>query len=410
MNLVFFIKSFNDVDHMTPLLDKLLFERNHKIFVFCTSQSFRYNDNHNIKYLNDRYNLVVKSLHQIDGASIRFMLYSLILNKIETSIFLNKYLKYWHSYRAKILFYLYRTMPSEYHKQVFDLNPDALIFDWSSAFVYPQRKFVKKAKLLNISTFCLPHGILLYTNKYPTRKKILISNNADIFYDHYLFYGDSKQYLLDRGIPEENIYQVGSMRYSREWIEIYKSKIIEKDNSLIKNAKGNLKIVFFLSQHFYNVDEERLMETLHALSSLEKVTIILKPHTRGMHTDFLNGLGFTIDEDTSSLLLSDWCDVAILYGSSIGLQILSDNKTLIYPNYIDTNSTIFDKYKACIKVENVNELKNVIKSIANGTFTKSYTNSNVKELFSSIVYANKPERSVISDCIKYIEKHLNSHS
>ena len=42
-------------------------------------------------------------------------------------------------------------MPNEYFKQVFDLNPDAMIFDWSSAFVYPQRAFVKKTKELNIS-------------------------------------------------------------------------------------------------------------------------------------------------------------------------------------------------------------------------------------------------------------------
>jgi hypothetical protein len=404
MKLVFFIRAFNDVDHITPLLDKLLYEKKHNIYVFCTTQSFKYNENHNIKYLNKKYNLVVKNLFNIDEASFRFILYSLILKKIETSSFLNKYLRYWHPYRAKILVYIYRTMPSEYLKQVFDLNPDALIFDWTSAFVYPQRAFVEKTKELNISTYCLPHGILAYTNKYPTKKRVLATQNSDLFYDYYLFYGESEQYLLDRGVPKKNIYLIGSMRYSREWMEIYKTEIIDYNKSLSDNGKDNLKVVFFLSQHIYNVDETKLMETLQALSKLENVTVILKPHTRGMSTDFLNGLGFVIDDDTSSVLLSDWCDVAILYGSSIGLQILADNKILIYPNFIDTNTSIFDNYKACVKVESVDELRNLIKSVANGTYTPIFSN-NVEELFSSIVYANQPEKSVISDCIKFIEKN-----
>jgi hypothetical protein len=410
MKLVFFIKSFNDVDHFTPLLDKLLYQKKHNIYVFCTKQSFRYNENHNIRYLNKKYDLFVKDLFNINEASFRFNLYSLILKKIETSNFLNKYLKYWHPYRAKIVTYLYRTMPSEYLNQVFDLNPDALIFDWNAAYVYPQRAFVEKTKKLNIPTYCLPHGILLYTNKYPTKKQRLTSADSDLFYDYYLFYGESEQYLLDRGIPKKNIYLIGSMRYSSEWIETYKTEVIDDIQPLSDIGKDNIKVVFFLSQHIYNVDETLLMETLKALSKLKKVTVILKPHTRGMSTGFLNRLGFIIDENTSSVILSDWCDVAILYGSSIGLQILSDNKTLIYPNYIDTNSTMFDKYNACIKVENVDELISVIKSIANGTNIPSYNSSNVKELFSSIVYANKSERSIISDCIKFIEQHQNNHS
>ena len=220
-----------------------------------------------------------------------------------------------------------------------------------------------------------------------------------------MFYGGSKQYLLDRGIPEKNINLIGSMRFSKEWMEIYRSQVINKNNSLLVNDNSSLKIVFFLSQHIYNVDEEKLMETLYALSKLEYVKIIIKPHTRGMPTDFMDGLGFVIDDDTSSVLLSEWCDVAILYGSSIGLQILFDNKILIYPNYIDTNSTIFEKYKACIKVESSDELINVIIGIVNGTHTPSYNNSNIEKLFSNIVYANKPERSIISDYKKFIESH-----
>jgi hypothetical protein len=405
MNIVFFIRSFNDVDHITPLLDKMLFENKHKVFVFSLNQAFRFNENHNIRYLNNKYDLVVKNLFNIDKSSIRFKLYRFILKKIETSNFVHKYLKYLHPFRAKIIVFIHKTMPNEYFKQVFDLNPDAMIFDWSSAFVYPQRAFVKKTKELNISTYCLPHGIFLYTNKYPTKKKTLTSNQADIFYDYYLFYGGSRQYLIDRGVPEKNIYLIGSMRYSREWMEIYREKFFKTKISSLLNDNGNLKIVFFLSQHIYNVDELKLMETLRSLSKLKNITTIVKPHTRGMSTDFMNGMGIFIDENTSSIELSEWCDIGILYGSSIGLQILFDNKILIYPNYIDTNSTIFDKYSSCIKVESMNELINVVKSIINGTHTPSYNKSNINELFSEVVYANKPERSVIADYIKFIESH-----
>ena len=404
MNLFFFVRSFNDVDHITPLLDKLMYDKRHSVRVICIRQTFEYSKNHNIAYLNKKYGLTVEGLFE-ESKDYRFTFYSFILKEIENGVFKKTYLKYLSPLKKKIVTYCYRKISSKLLNKVFFSRPDAIIFDWSSAYVYPQRLFVLKANELNIPTFCLPHGILLYTNKYPTKKQVLLTGRADLFYDHYLFYGDSTQYLTDRGVPNERINLIGSMRYSAEWINKYKYLISNSGMpSNLLNANSRVKLVFFLSQNIYNVDESKVIKTLIELSKVKDITVVIKPHTRGMPTKFISDLGFYIDYHTSSVVLSDWCDGAILYGSSIGLQILHDRKILIYPNYIDTNSTIFDQYRACLKVESIEELINVIENMKNG-IGKVYSELNVEALFEDIVYAGREDRSVISNCLEYIENH-----
>ena len=62
-NFVVFIRAFNDVDHLTPLIYRISKSPDHKVFVFCVDPRFDYENNHNIRFLRENCGLDVKYLH-----------------------------------------------------------------------------------------------------------------------------------------------------------------------------------------------------------------------------------------------------------------------------------------------------------------------------------------------------------
>jgi hypothetical protein len=132
-----------------------------------------------------------------------------------------------------------------------------------------------------------------------------------------------------------------------------------------------------------------------------------------MKVDFLKDIADNysvhITYDSSSYELSQWCDIGIVYGSSIGLQILADGKLLIYPTEFDGNDSIYEKYSsACI----VNSLENMDKEINNFKVQKKfhyYSQANVDNLFKNVVYAGDLNRNIINDQIDFLDTLTPKH-
>jgi hypothetical protein len=54
--------------------------------------------------------------------------------------------------------------------------------------------------------------------------------------------------------------------------------------------------------------------------------------------------------DINSVLLSEWADIAIFFGSSISYQLILDEVPLIYPKYVTSNDIFLEDMDVCIPV------------------------------------------------------------
>lgn len=407
--IVFFIRSFNDIDHMTPIIDFICKEKKQKVRIFYNRSTYDFEGNHNIQYLKHNYGLSVDPLW--GGAKSTFLELTMchIIDSIESIHVLWKK-NFPHLFFIKVMLvkFLYRNLPS-WKKRFFDeVKPAVVVFDLCEPSLPHNRVIVKEANRRHIPTICVPHGLIIYTNKYVTHKTKLTSGNKELHFDCYLYAGEQRQFLVDRGVINESIIELGSSRYCREWMSIYNNKII-KDRFKYREGSEKLKVVLFLSQSIYNVNDKEVEKTIQILASMPDIDFVIKPHTRGMTIEYIEtltqGSKTCICEDVSSVAICNWADVGIVYGSSIALQVLYAGKLLIYPDYIDTNSALFSEIDASCVVCSVEELKNEIFNVLKNINYRPYTKDGVKELFSRIVYAGEYERDVRRDIVDYMLKY-----
>ena len=410
--VVFFVRTFNDIDHMTPLIDRYCQEQQYIVDVFCLNWEYDLFKNPNIKYLQRETNCAISYLWR-DKSEVSNIYERIIISLIDVLHWIEDCLDdtkalgqaTWIAKKV-IKFGLKHSYSGLGVSKVFQQpQPEALFFDYLNASAPRNKKLVKIAKKRGIVTFCLPHGILMYSNKYITKSRKLVVKSDGLYFDYYFAAGLVRSHLEDRGIPMERIIELGSMRYCDVWQKIYRTKIVTDTYQGNSPLNQSCSVVMFLMQSAYNVNDQALLETIECVGEMEGIELVIKPHPRGMDLDAINELSrlhnsIRVLDSCSSLALLEWADVAIAYGSSIALQALTDNKTLIYPTYIDSNTTNFSNWNACWKVDNQTELRSAFMELKNNRRFRPYDEKRVKALISSIVYAGDVEDEVIS-------KHYN---
>ncbi|MCM8542594.1 MAG: hypothetical protein NE328_20175 [Lentisphaeraceae bacterium] len=289
------------------------------------------------------------------------------------------------------------------------INPHCFIFDWTS----PIQPLQLEAKRNNIPTFALPHGMNTFYNQ-DVEEALLKPGDKDPFNcDYVLCHGPhSEKHLIHGGTPVEKITKIGSMRFCREWMSHYSKRICTEEFKG-PDTSNKLKVVVFLSKLKYRGCKSALMETLESLCSNPSLYVILKPHTRTMHLDFLTPLmkKYTIDirENVSSVRLSEWCDVGMVWASSIGLQLLFDNKVFVYPTYMDSNTSCYEKYEAAWCVNSLDDLNITLQKLSEGNGGAPYTEVDVDNLFSKLVYADDLDKDVIQEYYDFIKETSLKH-
>jgi hypothetical protein len=167
-------------------------------------------------------------------------------------------------------------------------------------------------------------------------------------------------------------------------------------------------VVFFLSQVKQNVNYNEFVNIFHLLSRLDNINFIFKPHTRGSfkHSEdaIRASLGFNKivingydGSHINSMLLSDWADVGIVYGSSIAIQLLIDNVPIIVPTFVHTNSTILEKHKICITADNLDELINMLTNNNKDDLRKLVDNTRVERFLNEYLDANKDYEQIMQE-------------
>lgn len=351
---VFCFKSFNDIDHITPLLWFALNQNESLIILWFGEKSIK--EFPVIYKIIEKYNVKYYSINQ--GSFIK----KLIL---------------WNFFSC--IFFLLRH------------NVQRIIIDWFT----PNIRIIKgqlfwASKILDLKCFVLPHGYFIYKNHNFNDSKTKDSfKKRNQVHKYYLNNFYQKDIFLNKGLDESIVAINGNMRFSKLW-----------HNYLLKNhfynSNEKIKVLFFTPHWSYNVDKEktlRLIDILTDYFSPSELRISL--HTRGSGdlTDrkFLPFLA--LKNELSGKLIRN-SEIIICFGSSIIFEAILQEKFIINPKYLHTNTTIFDDYDAIFSTDSEQQTLERIHEILNHSISKN--NKQYDEIIFKHVYQEKDEEPINS--------------
>jgi len=381
--IIVFFESYNDVDNIMPFIDYLLSNNKAKVTIYKSKRSNLSGCEDYLKYLKSTYNLSPVYFDE-NFSKLYNLFFSLYRNfrnislKAKTnSLFLPVIILNTRVFRPFIK-YLTRV---EVYRSLSSLDADTIMMDEGKEGSFFASFIVNYCKNNTISVVGFPHGFTIYTNSDPQCKDRAKRNRNTIkslllklakpavkksYFDRYLTVPGQKDTFYSTSMLNfdakylNRVYEVGSMRFTHEWISKLRKDVITPKN-FSYGDKSRTNVVVFMSNPRYNVNITNLVTSLKTLSEFNKINLVIKPHTRslfeGMEHEKICGYDAT---KISSSELSLWADVGIVYGSSIAFQLIMDNVPIIMPRYFHTNSTLLEENDACIVVDDLDSLMHVL--------------------------------------------------
>jgi|TARA_B100001971_G_C18219928_1_gene556417 hypothetical protein len=392
-NVIYILRTFNDIDHIVPLIDHNLKKGGKALILF--KNNFNYKQDYRFKYLFSNYeNLSIQKFYSV-----------YLLNYLIDKIKWLKYTKILQIIRELILTFKLLFIAIDLSKNKYN----AIVFEWSDVTKWNiDGRIMNYAKKYNVKTLCLPHGLTIFLNKKVNEgiKKIYLQNkkgpdfsNRNSFDKYFVQSTFHRKWSIEWGHDEKKIKATGSLRFYPEWQKI--NLKICPEFSIDKNAEGKLKTVLMLPHWSYNVYKSKCISLINKISNMDGVFLLIKDHTRGTG-GLSKDLRFMFNQKENVLAsisahspsLIQWSDVVINFGSSIGIEALLQNKILINPVFLHSNKTIFEKTKSCITIYNEKELMDSLFNIKNGV--EQHIDDNGKDnLFREIIYGGRVPYDVI---------------
>lgn len=394
--VAFFLHSYNDIDNIIPVIWKFMKNGSNPIVIF--GNNYDYKNDYRIKYLQNKYNLAVFTFPSCYGSNIMSRLYL----------------------RIQYLFGNYK----KFENFLIGHDISACIFEWE---VYYSSKlegmFFGAAKNLKIPTIGLPHGVNIYTNTLITELDELAFkktgkvrnsskiNDVDLIVEpnymthqiHVLFGFDSNK---------SEIW--GSARYYPEWARI--NQKICPTFIPSKSTNGKLKVVFMLPHWQYKVNVPNVVALIDRMASTPWIYLIVKDHTRsghgGISEKYRNELNALPNVEASvpahSSAITQWSDVVINFGSSISLEVILQDKTLINPVYCHANETIFEKTESTYEAISEDEVFELLERIQDNT-VEPISDKNKNALLREAVFGGSEEYDILDHYWKNISV-ISRHS
>ena len=402
--VAFFIRSYNDVDHFVPLIAEFILKKENPIIII--NSDFKLDHDYRFLYLKKLGNLEV--IYDIDEEYVKF-------SKKKEGFFFKIFKKYYNLKRSK------KSFIGKFNRYFFfnckdqvaflkSKNIGICAFEWSTPFARGElvEKYFFAAKGIGITTIAIPHGCNVFLNSDVTsgyRKLIykgIIPDQSDTnLFDYYIFQNPIRRDgWIKWGFDPVKTQAWGSLRFYPGWASKNR-EICPKFNFKENSKKKKLKIVFMQFQKEYNIKNELIFDTLKKISFLDDVLLTVKDATREGKEYYdknkaSNNLGDSLvgwyGNEVHSPALIDWADIVIVIGGSIGIEAILQNKILIYPLYLNTNTTLYEYFEAAHCPKSYKELEIFLNDRVQGKNLPKLNGS--EKLINEIVYAGKESFNV----------------
>jgi hypothetical protein len=415
--VAFFIRAYNDVDHFIPLIAEFVKRNENPVVVLNTDIEFE--TDYRVIYLAT---LGEFEIHrEVDFEYMNISQGESFISKVRRRVY------YFRRNRKSFFGKFYRKFFFDCSKQMDFLrsrNITSCVFEWSTPFARGEvvERYFYAARGIGITTFAIPHGCNIFINSDVTigyRNNITRGNFIDQsdtqYFDYYIFQNPIRRDgWIKWGFNPYKTQAWGSLRFDPNWSDINRN-ICPKFNPG-KGYSKKLKVVFMQFQKEYNVKNELVLDTLKKISRLDGVALAVKDATREgkefYDKNTVSGeLGHALigwyGNEVHSPSLIDWADCVIVIGGSIGVEVILQNKHLVYPLYLNTNRTMYEYFDAAFCAHSFDEIKHYINNIRIGKDHERTKGAGL--MLREIIYAGEDEfdvplkyyKNISSDSLNY---------
>ncbi len=415
---LFFVRHFNDIDHLTPVAWKLC-EENHKVAVFCMNLKYNIGQDYRLQFLQHQ-GVVVDYLYGLFGEELGLVhqfLYALIRASYKAQqklaydyqgpfAALSRLLGRLAEFAGTLFYKLARRFyyDQRWARSVLTrTDAQVICFDYIMPKHYVVDVFLKAAVQMSIPVLALPHGVQLYTNEMTKPKSTETRRFAKFNRFDFIVAPNQlrKDSLVKAGVAGNKISVLGSARYCRTWIE-QNSQIVPKTAEKFGRSAENLKVALMPSKPQCRLDLERLLTSCRLIAELNGIDAVIKPHTRTRRYDQFDNYPLPDVTDVLTADLCDWADVLLVVGSSVMTEALMRGKPVLYAKYLHDNITLFEELGACWTIHDERELKNALVALQANKNRVPYSKESVSAFLSQVVYGGNRNKNVLDAYEQFI--------
>lgn len=416
---LFFVRHFNDIDHTTPIVWKLI-KDNYPVAVYCMNPLYDIRNDYRLLFLKHQ-GVTVGYLHEAfdhDSGIFCNIMGALVKKCGDLQIKPENDRQKQSGMLAGLIGQLaehlqsvsYKLMRKWYYDDGWARNilkntgAQVICFDHIMPKLFVVDAFLKASRQMSIPSLALPHGVYLYTNE-TTKPKATDERRLAKFnrFDCIIVTNELRKVLLTHsGVAEDKIFVLGSARYCDEWLE-QNRKILPGGFDAVSKESGKLKVVLMPSKPQCRVDVERMLSTYQILAELEGIEAVVKPHTRIRSQKHLfDNIPLPDVSHVLTAELCDWADVLINVGSSVITEALMLEKPVLYLKYLHANTTLFEELGACWIIHDEKELKNALLTLRSDKKHMPYSKESVANFLAEVVYGGKRNSDVLGRYAQFI--------
>jgi len=283
------------------------------------------------------------------------------------------------------------------------ISPLALVVDHSARFdLLVFGPLMRAARSKGISVLALPHSLSLFSGRTKAFARAYNNMKGADFDTIVVPHDRLKDDMVTHGMDSAPIKVLGSARYCHEWVQTL-HKIVAREPPLVKK-NGRLEVLYMdrgADRHGHFKDS--VERTLLTLAKLDFVNLVYKPHPRSNRVWLSKLPGrVTIATEADSINLVRWSDAVIGTVSSVLVEALVQDRTLIYPAFLDDEQMLFDELGACWRVDDVDELLFALRTLHGGRTERPYGREALRHFEEVAILGGKADRDVLGDYVDLI--------
>lgn len=375
---IFLIRQFPDLDHLAPVICWIGKKGHSNIKLLCQNLDYDIKKDFIVEYLKAEFGIDTEYSYDHIYGSIYRRLLSKLLRWVR-----RKFPRFGLGLFVRVHGFLYNVEWAE--RLLEQMRASALILDFQGDYKFSTRILTQAARKRRIPIIAMTHGITM-------RISDLEKLTSHPMIDYKIFPNRHKvDFFKTEEDSDETIKILGSPRYCDEWERTY-NRMLEKrfPCSDLPHGDGKLKVLFFERPRIgFHEDHD----SVQAVRALDFVDVVYKGKPRIKTPNQI-----IVGSEYPSARLIQWADVVVMSISSIALEALWQEKTLIYLKYLAPEDVcVFERYGACWSVNSQDELIDALKMIRENPTYKPYGHQSVVDLFRDVVYAGDRSKDVLKE-------------
>ena len=349
MKALFFLRHYNDIDHITPVIYKWVDSGHNCDVVLIGNAQFR--RDFRIEFLSKLDGVRVVHIRELlpPLEFIRWRLQMLLLSGSLRRSFIGPLVSVLAQiYDAKRREPIWRRTSKRLLVHSFEgANEGVVAFDWiernSVISVEWVEMVILMARAKGFRTVSLPHGDSPHANQLIRRREWNLKPDntfaAARMFDKLVVPNELCAERFRPFLDGQAMAVLGSPRYCDEWL----TKLAELlPPSPLTRSDSKLKVVIFLRKNNFTTFWEEVSEVVQMIAAFTGVEIVIKPHTR-------TGWKQSLTKDATLLRLPNvsiaganvhsahlvnWADVIIDIATSVAFEAVKINKPVLAADYL----------------------------------------------------------------------------